>query len=786
MTTSILASFTICGILRINLAQVPQNAYPFVVLVIGLENMSAHPLHSAGLYRYEQYLTLCRFRLINAVLAYPPGMRTDLRIANALGDVGHLTIATAAQNLAILWLLSRIVSPGVAAFCAFAAVALLFDLFFLLTFFVAVLTVDIRRLELRDSLTRSNAPRATRKTSPHKRTGWTDALVQGRLPFSTRMAGTAVTTTFVLSLNYHFFDNKDKRLSFRQLLGLVGRAAPSIVETDSASLPPMNATRTPAAWLRLQNYDTAREVMRKVRPGGHSFVARMFDPLIVVVAGSDRTGLPTEQAQWKIALRSFAVEYFYPFAVAVVFVVAFVTVLMHFLLWNDVAEEHDATVETPEEPLSLETINLPHRLDIVKLESCESGHFVSIGLDRTMAISLFDKTQRHYTTTSVPVSQLTELAWPVHALAIDTSGNWVACHCADNQVLLYDRLGSQFRNDTLQYPDDHPPVLFTFACLHLGSSKHLHNLVVTSGGRISMLAVDRDQVFHQRLSEEPLLGAAVVEIPNANPMICVVTEEAQLVMYSFHEHKWNETRRLSLGKPTSQRCMGIVNIKPMTKVDLIVVHMAHCIVVLDIQVTRLLSSFSKLNVDAVDRELLFGCAVQCPSCRARSPSVLACAYADLSLGKLSLQQVQSEEAATEFVCLHAASPGCNSLGQAKATDHEIYPAGVWTTTAQAVVGVRRREEPTPKESQWRNGLVNGIVRRQQAKRKRNHSSDGIDDWEAYSVSATGQIHTPCHFNRHRTTRNRNAMRLCTSIMLARLARLTRNPPRSLLAMLSRL
>lgn len=39
MTTSILASFTICGILRINLAQVPQNAYPFVVLVIGLENM---------------------------------------------------------------------------------------------------------------------------------------------------------------------------------------------------------------------------------------------------------------------------------------------------------------------------------------------------------------------------------------------------------------------------------------------------------------------------------------------------------------------------------------------------------------------------------------------------------------------------------------------------------------------------------------------------------------------------------------------------------------------------
>ncbi|EOD48322.1 putative srebp cleavage activating protein [Neofusicoccum parvum UCRNP2] len=39
MFISICSSFTICGILRINLANVPGEAYPFVVLVIGLENM---------------------------------------------------------------------------------------------------------------------------------------------------------------------------------------------------------------------------------------------------------------------------------------------------------------------------------------------------------------------------------------------------------------------------------------------------------------------------------------------------------------------------------------------------------------------------------------------------------------------------------------------------------------------------------------------------------------------------------------------------------------------------
>lgn len=91
MTCSILASFTICGMLKINLATIPQNAYPFVVLVLGVENM---------------------FRLINAVLAYSPTMATELRIANALGDIGPLSVAAAAQNLTILSLLSTVVSPG--------------------------------------------------------------------------------------------------------------------------------------------------------------------------------------------------------------------------------------------------------------------------------------------------------------------------------------------------------------------------------------------------------------------------------------------------------------------------------------------------------------------------------------------------------------------------------------------------------------------------------------------------------------------------------------------------
>ncbi len=52
-------------------------------------------------------------------------------------------------------LLHKVVSPGVQSFCKFAAVAIIFDFFFYLTFFVAVLSVDVRRMELQESIDRT-------------------------------------------------------------------------------------------------------------------------------------------------------------------------------------------------------------------------------------------------------------------------------------------------------------------------------------------------------------------------------------------------------------------------------------------------------------------------------------------------------------------------------------------------------------------------------------------------------------------------------------------------------
>jgi hypothetical protein len=120
---SVMASFTICAVLKIDLSKIPREAYPLVVLTVGLENM---------------------FRLVNAVIATPSSATSSARVSEALGQTGHIALAGVSQNLIILWLLHQVVSPGVAAFCIFAAIALVLDLLLLLTYFVAVLARALR------------------------------------------------------------------------------------------------------------------------------------------------------------------------------------------------------------------------------------------------------------------------------------------------------------------------------------------------------------------------------------------------------------------------------------------------------------------------------------------------------------------------------------------------------------------------------------------------------------------------------------------------------------------
>ncbi|KAK4560340.1 hypothetical protein LTR86_005536 [Recurvomyces mirabilis] len=721
MTCSVLASFTICGILKINLSMIPQNAYPFVVLVIGLENM---------------------FRLINAVLAYPATLATDQRIANALGDIGPICLATAAQNVIILAILASFVSPGVAAFCAFACIATLFDVFFLLTFFVAVLNVDIRRLELQDALARANQQhkRRARKPSPSQHT-WFDALVRGRLPFSTRMAGTAVTTTFIISLNYHFFERHEKVTSITHLLGLAKGGPKGIAEFDTFSPPPMNATLTPGEWMRMQDFDTAREVMRLAKPGADSFVIRVFAPLIVVLSGADRTGAPIGTEAWMHALTSFAVHHFYQVAVAIVFAVTFVTVLMNFLLYSEPSDDNDNDNDRPEEGLTVQSFSLPHRLDVVRISGNESGHFVTVALDRTIAVAVFDRAQKAYSTLSIPPEVLQTIHWPVHSAVIDDNAEWLACHCGDDKILLYNCKTNMIASSVPQFPDDNPAIIFRLMRLSSSSGQaKIHLVVLTSGGRILCRSVDSLENSYSRVSDVPLLGGRMV----AAGSCIVVSEDCKLIVlvWSGSDFIIDATRHLSF-TARHGRLSGAVNIThfPGSETnhanDFLLTHGAEVLLSRETGEERM--PLAQCSTGTIAGILLPNVS-KCQRCG--GPALLSISLVcEAQDSEAFSVEVPVKEESNNPLCLQRSSIECGMSTSSQRTIHDIRNAGVWTTIpSHGVIGLRRKA--VPEDAKLRARASNTLL----GPRLRNHQriappQDVIDEWEAYKYTSDGEVET---------------------------------------------
>lgn len=709
-------------------------------------------------------------------------MATELRIANALGDIGPVSVAAAAQNLTVLALLSTVVSPGVAAFCAFAAIATLFDSFFLLTFFVAVLSVDIRRLELQDAIAarhhKSRREKQSRATPHHT---WMDALFQGRLPFSTRMAGTAVTATFVLSLNYHFFERKGAGATIRDVLNLMKSGSGPLTE-DTFAPPPMNASLTPTEWMRLQDFDTAKEVMRLAKPGADSFVICLFAPLIVVLGGSDRTAVGSQA--WTDTLRSFAVHHFYPVIVAIIFTVAFVMLLMNFLLYNAGDEDHDLALEPMEDTLTCDTVVLPHRLDIVKMATSDTGHVITVALDRTIAVTVVDTTQQSYRTFALPAHVIQQISWPIRHLAIDDAGEWIACHCSDDRILVYNLTHGSIMSNVTPYPDDHGARVFTFLSLPSSDGMKLHLLVLTSGGRLAMSCLETGLSQGNDLSHLPLMGAAIVDTLQGRQLY-IVGMEAHIKAYTWTGSNWAVTNTAQLQIETETGHLGAhlteqVDIQSYRDLDteLIVVTTSASAIFLD---SLTLAPIAKFDFETGEKDGKRGLASrECVGVRSGGKLLMGSSRLCSACGSLALRRaaIASDRPDREDVCIVRTwsinrkdddddddddddGEPCICLAQRSASCHAFSPEnydtysvpspGVWSTTAkdQVIIGLRKRplqggapgKTDTYASSNGREATPSQLRQRRRDLRQRAAQLDAGEDqvWEAYKLSIDGDL-----------------------------------------------
>ncbi|KAK7006764.1 sterol regulatory element binding protein cleavage-activating protein [Favolaschia claudopus] len=173
ITVSTITSVSVCALVGFKVTMVPWELLPIVIVFVGAENM---------------------FNLVDAVTRTSVTLSVKQRIAQGLSHAGTSNTLKVVSYNAILGVIAVFATGAIRQFCVFAIVVLVAHWFLAHTFFMAVLSIDIQRLELVDvlrqnpSLTPAPAvPSVTKETSSKKSLSlWeeivikTQRLLQGR------------------------------------------------------------------------------------------------------------------------------------------------------------------------------------------------------------------------------------------------------------------------------------------------------------------------------------------------------------------------------------------------------------------------------------------------------------------------------------------------------------------------------------------------------------------------------------------------------------------------------
>ncbi|KAL7928588.1 sterol-sensing domain of SREBP cleavage-activation domain-containing protein [Trichoderma chlorosporum] len=403
---SIAASFTICGVFKIDLSRIPRAAYPLVILSMSLEHI---------------------LRLMDAVVRTPSGESTSNRIGSAFGETAPTALVSTVQNFLILLGLSYAVTPSVSAFCIFAAIAIVLDFFFLSSFFISVLSVDVRRMELGDALAKEAMRRKRKARRVRENPSWMKRVLEGKIALSTRIAGTIVMISFVIVAQSHFFEAGDITQRLAHLYN--GQdLEPNMSEPKTSSLQDIHQARTPTSWLRLQDHDAAREIIRLIKPSAYSYIARVYEPLVFVKKGSNRVPMVKEPALLP-AIYDFAHHQLGRFVFIDIVVIAFLRLLISYLLPEDETKSEESHDSSDQSSLSVKTLSGGHTLDIAMLVYSPRGYAISVGLDRM--IRLWDLNHRNKGFALSNLAREIAVKFPVLAIATDEDSDWLAILSSD-------------------------------------------------------------------------------------------------------------------------------------------------------------------------------------------------------------------------------------------------------------------------------------------------------------------------------------------------------------------
>ncbi|TPX17274.1 uncharacterized protein E0L32_012241 [Thyridium curvatum] len=707
---SIMSSFTVCAIFKIDLSRIPRAAYPLVVLTMSLENM---------------------FRLINAVLVTPAEDSTSSRIGQAFGHTCHVAIASVAQNLLILWGLSKAVSPGVAAFCTFAAIAIVFDFFYLSTFFLSVLSVEVRRTELSEALEKSSRHKMTR-SDPLPRQTWAEAIYRGNIGLSTRIAGTIVMSGFILIAQWHFLDNAS---IYRAVGGLFYNTVTNNTAAAASPLTAVHQARSPTSWLRLQDHETAKEVIQVVKPSAHSYVARVYEPLVFVLKGSDRMPSVTERALLP-AVYDFANHQLVRLLVTVLVIVAAVRLFMNYLLWDDMKDSKANEEDLEDGPLmSIKSLNRGHALDIVMLAATPDGQFVSVGLDRRIRVWRLNAEFKSYALRD-PENPI-DIPFPVHALAIDDDSTWLAV-LSSYEVVLWNlverRRGPSMALDLY----GQKPEAFFFNG-HAKEDSLPSLIIVRRDGNLMELRPDSEDRHDTNICRQPLVCAIPFSHSSnkANTSalsVLAATRKGNVYKVTQQQGRWVSEEVALSAEGLQAEEKEVSSLVPLPGFSAYLVVRSRSVELVSFATARILHIFRTQCIQARSLRVLLPPKRQTQSGSSGIAS-MTLAYTNSDTGDCVLQTyLPPQEGGTICFCSsESANKQCCHWSDTREIIKQVEAPGLWVPLQSGcVVGVRKVVEKQVNGSSEPRSPENGM--RHRGAHAAKPQTRCFDTWETWSMT----------------------------------------------------
>ncbi|KUJ19726.1 uncharacterized protein LY89DRAFT_579832 [Mollisia scopiformis] len=715
MAVSIMSSFTVCAVWKIDLSHMPRAAYPLVIMGIGLGNI---------------------FNLINAVNLTPPSAPKDVRIGEALGQTGHIALTSLALNASLLYMTYKLCEnfPPIVALCAFAGIAILFDFFYLLTFFTPVLSVDIRRTELSDALSRASTRNGTSFTPVSQpRKTWFGPFFDGNA--STRIAGPIVMVGSILmaQLHYESWSQTILRL-FMIWTSYAQTARPAAVSHLSVDI---NQARTPTAWLQMQDHETAHEVIQVVKPHATSYIARVYDPLIFVLEGSNRTRNDQGIRRFLPAAYDFARNQFTAFVLSVTIIVAAVCLLMNHLLSNE-PSENDSEKREDDPLLSVKTLSGGHSLDIMLLATSRDGVLATVGLDRWIRIWDVRKGVMSYIVRDFESSID---PFPVLAVAIDRDSNWLAILSGKDLVFLWNIPERRWGRSMHVEMKGRTPLTFCFG--HDKDEFVDPVVVVRHNGLMTELHVDDEYSRQIQICRSPLVCVRPhfekphTGSPDPPPRLITSSRKGCVHIASQLEEGW-VSNELKVPEPEDDK--EVVSIVPLPVLSCFLAVRKHSVDLIDIGTLNVTHTFTTSPMKP-DSLRCFHSTRRRPQCGSVGLASLAIAYTCAETGNVILQSYLPQREG-DIICFRDPfTPGSKTCCLWRETVENKYVVenpGQWEALQVGyLVGIRKCESIIKEMS---HPIANTGVRRRGARPnrpslERRNSED--EAWEVWSISSAG-------------------------------------------------